>query len=266
MSDKLWIFDTTLRDGNQSPGCGMTIKEKLSLSKKLADLGVDIIEAGFPISSDAEFNAVKNIAKEYSKSGPIICGFGRANKLDIDRAWEAVKYAKNKRIHIGIGTSELHLKYKFHKTKDEILEIAAKTTAHASNYDCEVEFYAEDSTRSDLKYLCEVLKTVIDNGASIINLPDTTGFSYSSDYYNMINKVKQNISNIDKVVISTHCHDDYGLATINSLEGVRAGARQVECSILGIGERSGNASLEEIIANIEKRKDIFGELENNVNL
>lgn len=266
MKEKLWIFDTTLRDGNQAPGCGLFINEKLEIAEALADLGVDIIEAGFPISSNDEFEAVKRIAKKFSAGGPIICGFARTTVKDINQTWKAVKYAKKRRIHLGIGTSDIHLKYKLQKSRQEILDIAVNSVVYAKKFDWEVQFFAEDATRSDEFYLRQVLTAVIDHGATIINIPDTTGIAYPQDYFQLIQGIKKCVPNVNQAIISVHCHNDLGLGTADSLEGIRAGARQAECTILGIGERTGNAALEEIVANIEERQKIFKGIYTNINL
>jgi 2-isopropylmalate synthase len=255
-TDIVKIFDTTLRDGEQSPGCSMDIDEKLRMAKQLAKLGVDIIEAGFPIASKGDFAAVQRIARE--TEGPVIAGLSRAKREDIDRCWEAVKEAKKSRIHTFIATSDLHLKYKLGKSHAEVLKDAVEAVKHALQYTSDIEFSAEDATRSDWNYLAEVVEAVIAAGAKTVNIPDTVGYTVPDEYYRLIRHLKEKVPNIDKAVISVHCHNDLGLAVSNSLAAIRAGVRQVECTINGIGERAGNAALEEIVMTLKVRKDLFG--------
>lgn len=253
--DYISIFDTTLRDGEQSPGNTMNIQEKLRVARQLEILGVDIIEAGFPIASQGDFEAVKQIAETVKKSE--VAGLARANDKDIDRAWEAVKNAQTPRIHTFISTSAIHLKYQLHKTKKEVLKIAVASVKRARQYTPNVEFSAMDATRSDRKYLCEVFERVIDAGAVTVNVPDTVGYSVPDEFGDLIRHIMKNVSNISKATISVHCHNDLGLAVANSLAAVVNGARQVECTINGIGERAGNASLEELVMIIRTRRDLF---------
>uniref|UniRef100_A0A7N0TSA1 2-isopropylmalate synthase n=1 Tax=Kalanchoe fedtschenkoi TaxID=63787 RepID=A0A7N0TSA1_KALFE len=248
------IFDTTLRDGEQSPGATMTLKQKLDIARQLAKLGVDVIEAGFPASSPMDFKAVETIAKEVGncvhEDGyvPVICGLARCNKDDILASWEAVKHAKRPRIHVFIATSDIHLEHKLRKTKEQVVQIATSMVTYAKSLGCEdIEFSAEDAGRTDKTYLFHVLEEVIKVGATTVNIPDTVGYLLSREYAQYISDIKANTSGIENVVISTHCQNDLGLATINSIEGAFAGARQLECTINGIGERAGNASLEEVV-------------------
>src|SRR3990167_4032924 len=255
MNHVIKIFDTTLRDGEQSPGCSMNLDEKLRMAIELSKLNVDIIEAGFPVASQGDFEAVKTIAKEVK--GPVVAGLSRANKMDIDRCWEAVKNAARPRIHTFIATSDIHLKYKLNKTREQVLEEAAFAVAHAKHYTPDVEFSAEDATRSDRAYLAKVFETVIASGATTINVPDTVGYTIPSEFGALIRYLKEKVPNINQAVISVHCHNDLGLAVANSLVAVENGARQVECTINGIGERAGNASLEEIVMTLNVRRDRF---------
>lgn len=260
--EKVIIFDTTLRDGEQSAGVSFTIKEKLDIAKQLAKLGVDVIEAGFPLSSKGEFEAVKAIAEQVQ--GPIICGLARAKKEDIDCVWQAIKYAKHPRIHTFISTSEIQIKYQLNKTKSEVLKIAQEMVSLAKSYTEDVEFSPMDATRSEIDYLYEIIYATIKSGATTINIPDTVGYATPEEFGKLIKNIKNNVPNIDKAIISVHCHDDLGLSTANSLAAVLNGARQVECTINGIGERAGNAALEEIVMSINTRKDIFN-LKTNIN-
>ena len=255
MSEKVIIFDTTLRDGEQSPGASMNIEEKMQMARQLARLGVDVIEAGFPIASEGDFLAVKEIAQEIK--GPIIAGLARTTKPDIDRAWEALKHAERFRIHTFIATSDIHVKYKLRKTREEVLEDAINAVKRARNYTDDVEFSPEDAGRSNLDFLCKVLEEVIKAGAVTINIPDTVGYTIPWEFGELIAQIRNRVPNIDKAVISVHCHNDLGLAVANSLSAIKNGARQVECTINGIGERAGNASLEEIVMAIKTRKDLF---------
>ncbi|GLT34825.1 hypothetical protein SLA2020_093180 [Shorea laevis] len=262
------IFDTTLRDGEQSPGAALTSKEKLDVARQLAKLGVDIIEAGFPAASKDDFEAVKTIAKEVGnavdKTGyvPVICGLSRCNENDIRSAWEAVKYAKRPRIHTFIATSGIHMEYKLKKTKEEVLEIARSMVQFARSLGCDdVEFSPEDAGRSDKEFLYEILGEVIKAGATTLNIPDTVGITLPNEFGQLIADIKANTPGIEDVIISTHCQNDLGLATANSLAGAAAGARQLEVTINGIGERAGNASLEEVVMAFKcKGKDILGGL------
>lgn len=255
MIDRVMIFDTTLRDGEQSPGFSMNTQEKLEMAKQLAKLQVDVIEAGFPISSDGDFEAVREIAK--SVEGPVITGLCRVQIKDIDRAWEALKYAKKARIHTFVATSDIHLKHKLRKTREEVLKDAIAAVRHARRCTPDVEFSAEDAVRSDIDFLCEVIEAVIDAGATTVNIPDTVGYAIPSEFGNMIKTIRERVPNINKAVLSVHCHNDLGLAVSNSLAAVQNGARQVECTVNGIGERAGNAALEEIVMALRTRKNIF---------
>lgn len=252
--NKVFIFDTTLRDGEQVPGCKLNTKEKLKLALELEALGVDIIEAGFPISSPGDFESVNQIARHVKNA--TVCGLTRAVQKDIDVAAQALKYAVRPRIHTGIGTSDLHIKAKFNSTREEILERAVQCVKWARHYTDDVEFYAEDAGRTDNDYLAKVIEAVIKAGATTVNIPDTTGYCLPSQYGEKIAYLVNNVPNIDKAVISCHCHNDLGLATANSIAGVIAGARQVECTINGLGERAGNTSLEEVAMIIRQHKDL----------
>ena len=244
MADRLYIFDTTLRDGEQVPGCQLNTVEKIQVAKQLEALGVDVIEAGFPVSSPGDFNSVIEISK--AVTWPTICALTRAVEKDIDIAAEALAHAKRKRIHTGIGTSDLHIKYKFNSNREEIIERAVAAVKYARRYVEDVEFYAEDAGRTDNEYLARVIEAVINAGASVVNIPDTTGYCLPHEYGQKIKYLVDNVSNIDRAIISTHCHNDLGMATACTLEGVINGARQVEVTINGIGERAGNTSAEEI--------------------
>ena len=244
MSEKLFIFDTTLRDGEQVPGCQLNTVEKIQVAKQLEQLGVDVIEAGFPISSPGDFNSVIEISK--AVTWPSICALTRAVEKDIDVAAESLKYAKRKRIHTGIGTSDSHIKYKFNSNREEIIERAVAAVKYAKRYVEDVEFYAEDAGRTDNEYLARVVEAVIKAGATVVNIPDTTGYCLPAEYGAKIKYLVEHVDNIDKSIISTHCHNDLGMATANTLSGVLNGARQVEVTINGIGERAGNTSLEEV--------------------
>jgi 2-isopropylmalate synthase len=253
--DHVKIFDTTLRDGEQSPGNTMNIQEKLRVARQLEILGVDIIEAGFPVASQGDFDAVEKIAKTIKRSE--VAGLARASNKDIDRAWEAVKDAKKPRIHTFISTSDIHLKYQLRKSRDEVLRIAVASVKRAKKYTPNVEFSAMDATRSDRDYICRVFAEVIDAGAVTLNVPDTVGYAIPDEFGQLIRYIMENVPNIAKVTISVHCHNDLGLAVANSLAAIKNGARQVECTINGIGERAGNASLEEIVMTLRTRKDFF---------
>jgi 2-isopropylmalate synthase len=244
-NNRVYIFDTTLRDGEQVPGCKLNTKEKIELATQLEELGVDIIEAGFPISSPGDFESVKQIAAIVKDAQ--VCALSRAVQKDIEVAAEALKLARNPRIHTGIGTSDLHIKAKFNSTREEILERAIQCVRWAKNYVDNVEFYAEDAGRTDNDYLAKVIEAVIKAGATTVNIPDTTGYCLPHQYGEKIAYLKNNVPNIDKAIISCHCHNDLGLATANSISGVLNGARQIECTINGLGERAGNTSLEEVV-------------------
>lgn len=251
---KVQIFDTTLRDGEQVPGCKLNAKEKLELALQLEHLGVDIIEAGFPISSPGDFDSVSQIAKAIKNA--TVCGLSRAVQKDIEVAAAAVKHAARPRIHTGIGTSDLHIKAKFNSTQDEILARAIQCVKWARNFVDDVEFYAEDAGRTDNEYLARVIEAVIKAGATVVNIPDTTGYCLPYQYGEKIAYLVNNVPNIDKAIISCHCHNDLGLATANSIAGVIAGARQIECTINGLGERAGNTSLEEVVMVIKQHKHL----------
>lgn len=251
---KIDIFDTTLRDGEQVPGCKLNTKEKIELALSLEDLGVDIIEAGFPISSPGDFASVEEISKVIKNAR--VCGLTRAVQKDIEVAAEALKLAKRPRIHTGIGTSDLHIKAKFKSTREEILVRAAQAVKWARNFVDDVEFYAEDAGRTDNDYLAKVVETVIAAGATVVNIPDTTGYCLPTQYGEKIAYLINNVPNIDKAILSCHCHNDLGLATANSIAGVMNGARQIECTINGIGERAGNTSLEEVVMILKQHKSL----------
>lgn len=251
MADKkIHIFDTTLRDGEQVPGCKLNTTEKIELALALQDLGVDIIEAGFPISSPGDFNSVREIAKVIKNA--TVCGLSRAVQKDIETAAEALKDAVRPRIHTGIGTSDSHIKAKFNATREEILQRAIQAVKWAKNFVDDVEFYAEDAGRTDNDYLARVIEAVIKAGATVVNIPDTTGYCLPHQYGEKIAYLVNNVPNIDKAIISCHCHNDLGLATANSISGVLNGARQIECTINGLGERAGNTSLEEVVMIIKQ--------------
>ncbi len=261
MSERLFIFDTTLRDGEQVPGCQLNTVEKIQVAKQLEQLGVDVIEAGFPISSPGDFNSVIEISK--AVTWPTICALTRAVEKDIDVAAESLKYAKHKRIHTGIGTSDSHIKYKFNSTREQIIERAVAAVKYAKRYVEDVEFYAEDAGRTDNEYLARVIEAVIKAGATVVNIPDTTGYCLPTEYAAKIKYLKDNVANIDQAVISTHCHNDLGMATANTLSGVLSGARQVEVTINGIGERAGNTSLEEIAMILKCHRHL--DIDTNIN-
>ncbi len=243
--ERVQIFDTTLRDGEQVPGCKLNTDQKLIIAKRLDELGVDVIEAGFPISSPGDFNSVVEIAKLVQNA--TVCGLTRANKKDIEVAAESLKMAKKPRIHTGIGTSESHIKYKFNSTPEKIIERAVEAVRYAKSFVEDIEFYAEDAGRTDNEYLARVCEEVIKAGATVLNIPDTTGYCLPEEYGAKIKYLKENVTGIDNVIISCHCHNDLGLATANSIAGVQHGARQIECTINGIGERAGNTALEEVV-------------------
>lgn len=254
MDQQVFIFDTTLRDGEQVPGCKLNTKEKVELALKLEALGVDIIEAGFPISSPGDFESVTQISKIITHA--TVCGLSRAVQKDIEVAAQALKYARRPRIHTGIGTSDFHIKAKFNTTREEILKRAVQAVKWARNFTDDVEFYAEDAGRTENEYLARVIEEVIRAGATVVNIPDTTGYCLPHQYGEKIAYLKNNVSNIDKAVISCHCHNDLGLATANSIAGVISGARQIECTVNGLGERAGNTSLEEVVMVIKQHKHL----------
>jgi len=256
--EKIYIFDTTLRDGEQSPGASLNPQQKLEIARQLSVLGVDIIEAGFPISSPGDFEAVNLISKNIR--GTIIAGLCRTLKKDIDVCAEALAPSKNRRIHTFIATSDIHIKYKLKKTREQVLEIAESAVKYARKFTDDVEFSAEDAVRSDLDFLCKVVEKAIDSGATTINIPDTVGYAIPEEFGELIKKIKEKVPNIHKVILSVHCHNDLGLAVSNSISAIINGARQVECTINGIGERAGNASLEEIVMTLKTRKNFFDEL------
>lgn len=253
MSRKIYIFDTTLRDGEQTAGVTLTFNEKLELAKQLSSLQVDVIEAGFPYASPGDFKAVQAIAEQIK--GPVICALARALPQDIDRAAEALKAADKPRIHTFISTSDIQIKHQLRKTREEVLEMAVAAVQRAKSYVNDVEFSAMDATRSDWDFLCKVFSSAIKAGATVINIPDTVGYALPSEFYELIKYVMENTEGIENVIVSVHCHNDLGLATANSLAAIEAGASQVECTVNGIGERAGNASLEEIVMIIDTRKD-----------
>ena len=251
MADRVYIFDTTLRDGEQSPGCSMTVPEKLKMAVKLVDLGVDILEAGFPIASDGDFEAVGAVAREFP--WVTVAALARSNKLDVERAAQSLKNAKRPRIHTFIATSDIHLKFKLKKSRQQVLDEAVAAVELARSYVEDVEFSAEDATRTDWDYLEEVSKAVVAAGARTVNLPDTVGFSVPDEYGALIARMVKALGNT--AVVSVHCHDDLGLAVANSIAAVQNGARQIECTVNGIGERAGNAALEEIVMAFNTRRD-----------
>lgn len=251
---KIFIFDTTLRDGEQVPGCKLNTKEKIELAIALEDLGVDIIEAGFPISSPGDFQSVEEISKVIKNS--TVCGLSRAVQKDIETAGEALRKAKRPRIHTGIGTSDFHIKSKFNSNREDILQRAIQCVKWARNYTDDVEFYAEDAGRTDNDYLAKVVEAVIAAGATTVNIPDTTGYCLPFQYQEKMAYLRNNVSNIDKAILSCHCHNDLGLATANSIAGAVGGARQIECTINGLGERAGNTALEEVVMVIKQHKTL----------
>ena len=248
------IFDTTLRDGEQVPGCKLDTHNKLIIAERLDELGVDVLEAGFPISSPGDFDSVVKIAQLMKKAR--VCGLTRAVKKDIEVAAEALKDAKKSRIHTGIGTSDSHIKFKFNSNRDEIIERAVAAVSYAKNFVEDVEFYAEDAGRTDNEYLARVCEAVIKAGATVLNIPDTTGYCLPEEYGAKIKYLKENVTGIHKATLSCHCHNDLGLATANSIAGVMNGARQIECTINGIGERAGNTSLEEVVMIMRQHPDL----------
>jgi 2-isopropylmalate synthase len=254
--ERVFIFDTTLRDGEQSPGASMNPDEKIRIARQLEKMGVDIIEAGFPIASEGDFESVRQIAAEVR--GCQIAALARANKTDIDRAWEAVSGAANPRIHTFISSSDIHLKYQLRKSREQVLKEAVAAVTHAAGYTINVEFSPMDATRSDRDYLCEMVEAVIAAGATTVNIPDTVGYAIPEEFGNLIATLYAKVKNIRQAVISVHCHNDLGLATANALAAVKQGARQVECTINGIGERAGNSAMEEVVMALKTRKDFFG--------
>tara|TARA_R110001583_G_scaffold49099_1_gene153747 strand:+ start:6977 stop:8152 length:1176 start_codon:yes stop_codon:yes gene_type:complete len=248
------IFDTTLRDGEQVPGCKLNTEQKLIIAERLDLLGVDVIEAGFPISSPGDFTSVEEISKLVKTA--IVCGLTRANKKDIEVAAAALKYAKRPRIHTGIGTSDSHIIYKFNSTPEKIIERAKDAVSYAKSFVEDVEFYAEDAGRTDNEYLARVLEAVIKAGATVLNIPDTTGYCLPDEYGAKIKYLKENVRGIDNVILSCHCHNDLGLATANAIAGVQNGARQIECTINGIGERAGNTALEEVVMILKQHPNL----------
>ena len=252
---RITVFDTTLRDGEQSPGCSMNVHEKLRMAHQLDRLGVDVIEAGFPIASDGDFEAVRAIAAAIRR--PTIAGLARACKLDIERAWEALKDAAHPRIHVFLATSDIHLKYKLRISREQCLEQARESVRLAKSFCGDVEFSPEDATRTDRAFLCQVLEAVIAAGATTVNIPDTVGYTMPTEFGEIIRMLRERVKGIENVVISSHCHNDLGLAVANTLAAIEAGARQVECTINGIGERAGNASLEEIVMAMRVRPDRY---------
>ncbi len=259
--DKVIIFDTTLRDGEQAPGCSMTLNEKLKVASSLRELNVDVIEAGFPAASPGDFESVNAIAEDIN--GPSICALARCNNRDIELAWSALKKAKKPRIHVFVATSEIHRKHKLKLAKDEIIQTAVDSIKFAKSLCSDIEFSPEDASRTELNYLSEVVDEAIKAGATTINIPDTVGYAVPGEFYNIFKHLKDNVNNIENVTLSSHCHDDLGMAVANSLAAVEAGARQVECTINGIGERAGNCSLEEIVMALKTRMKYFS-LETNI--
>jgi 2-isopropylmalate synthase len=250
--NRVYVFDTTLRDGEQVPGCQLTTSEKVEIARELEALGVDIIEAGFPISSPGDFQSVVEISK--AVKNPTVCALTRANKGDIDAAAESLKYAKHPRIHTGIGSSDMHIKNKFNSTREEILVRAVDAVKYAKKFVEDIEFYAEDAGRADVVYLAQMVEAVIAAGATVVNIPDTNGYCLPEQYGAKIRFLKENVKNIDKAIISVHCHNDLGLATANSIAGLQNGARQIEGTINGIGERAGNTAIEEVVMILKTHK------------
>lgn len=255
MAGRVYIFDTTLRDGEQSPGCSMNLHEKIEVARQLERLKVDVIEAGFAIASPGDFQAVRTIAETIKDC--TVASLSRAIEKDIDRAAEALRKAANPRIHTFLATSDIHMKYKLRMTPDEVVERTKRMVAYAKNYCPEVEFSAEDATRSNREFLCRVLETAINAGATIVNVPDTVGYTTPDEFFDLIRYIRNNVPNIDKAIISVHCHNDLGMAVANTMAAIKAGAGQVECTINGIGERAGNAALEEIVMAMKTRNDLF---------
>ncbi len=260
--DRVIIFDTTLRDGEQAAGGTLNIQEKLEIARQLEKLGVDVIEAGFPINGQSDFEAVKLIAKEVRT--PIICGLARAVPADIDCAWEAIKEAEHPRIHVFLSASDIHMAHQLRKNRDEILQMSQEMVVRAKKYTDDIEFSPMDASRTEPEYLYQILKAVIDEGATTVNIPDTVGYAIPDEFGSLIEGIFKNVPNINRAIVSVHCHNDLGLAVANSLESLRRGVRQVECTINGIGERAGNASLEEIVMALKTRRDFF-DLTTNIN-
>ncbi len=260
--EKIHIFDTTLRDGEQTPGASLNVNEKVKIALQLDALGVDIIEAGFPRTSPGDLEAVKAVAKHIKR--PVICGLARATKKDIDDAYEALKKAKRPRVHVFLATSKIHRQYKLRKAKDEILNISVDAIKYARKKFADIEFSPEDASRTELDFLAEVVEAAIRAGARTVNIPDTVGYSVPQEFGGVIMYLKENVPNINKAVISVHCHNDLGLGVSNSLAAVLNGARQIECTMNGLGERAGNAALEEIVMGINMRKDVFGRFTTNI--
>jgi 2-isopropylmalate synthase len=254
-TDRVRVFDTTLRDGEQSPGCSMNLEEKVRMARQLDALGVDVIEAGFPIASEDDFAAVREVARVCRR--PVIAALCRTTREDIERAWSALSDAAHPRIHTFVATSDIHLQYKLQKTREEVLDMACSAVRFAKGFTDDVEFSAEDATRTDLDYLCQIIAAVIDEGATVVNIPDTVGYTIPSEYATIMTSLRERVPNIDRAVISVHCHNDLGLGVANTLTAIAHGARQVECTINGIGERAGNASLEEIVMAMRVRKDLI---------
>ena len=252
---KIFIFDTTLRDGEQTPGVSLNVEEKLEIARELQKLGVDVIEAGFPIASDGDFEGVKTIAKKIK--GPVITALARATKKDIDRAWESIKYSEKPRIHTFLATSDLHMEFKLKMSREEVLNKAVEMVAYAKSLCPSVEFSPEDGTRTEKEFLYKVLEAVIDAGADVVNIPDTVGYTTPLEYGALIQGIKKSVPNIDKAIISVHCHNDLGLAVANSLAAMESGAMQLECAMNGLGERAGNASLEELVMALKTRANYF---------
>jgi len=262
MSERVWIFDTTLRDGEQSPGCSMNLQEKLTLARQLARLGVDVIEAGFPIASPGDLEAVRAIAREVRD--PSICALARTSAADIEHAQEALAEAARPRIHTFIATSDIHLQHKLRMSREQVLEEVDRAVRQARRYVDDVEFSAEDATRSDWDFLVEVFRTALEAGASTLNVPDTVGYTTPMEYFELIRFLREHIPDSDRAVFSLHCHDDLGLAVANSLAAIRAGARQVECTVNGIGERAGNTAMEEVVMALKTRRDVYGGVDTGV--
>lgn len=259
--NRVYVFDTTLRDGEQVPGCQLTTPEKIEIARELEALGVDIIEAGFPVSSPGDFQSVVEISKSVSQ--PTVCALTRATKGDIDVAVESLNYAKRPRIHTGIGSSDMHIKHKFNSTREKILERAVDAVKYAKRFVEDIEFYAEDAGRADIHYLAQMIEAVIAAGATVVNIPDTNGYCLPNQYGEKIKFLKENVQNIDKAIISVHCHNDLGLATANSIAGLENGARQIEGTINGIGERAGNTSIEEVVMILKTHQNLG--LHTNIN-
>src|SRR5210317_2496529 len=256
MSDnRIRIFDTTLRDGEQAPGCSMTLREKLRVAKALSELKVDIIEAGFPAASPGDFESVKTIAEQ--NFGPVICGLARCNPADIEKVYEAVKYADRHRIHVFVATSAIHREHKLKMAKEEIIKSAVGAIKLARELVDDVEFSPEDASRTELSYLAEVVSAAIEAGATTVNIPDTVGYTVPAEFDRLFRYLKEHVARIDEITLSVHCHNDLGMAVANSLAAVQAGARQIECTINGIGERAGNCSLEEVVMAIRTRNDLM---------